>query len=171
VNPQDVYRGLADLTRLRAAAQARQPVAARLALVEGSGRLTVVQVRAQALRAMQHHGTPQCLVIVDYLQLWAKVAEELRGGLSVRERVELLGGALRELAARLHSRVLALASQNRAQRHYGNGGSVSKVEMMTPMALTYKVLFPSRSTFETPPDIPPLRLHGAPKCCGGVWNQ
>jgi hypothetical protein len=30
-------------------------------------------------------------------------------------------------------------------------GSVSKVEMMTPMALTYKVLFPSISTFETPP--------------------
>jgi len=30
-------------------------------------------------------------------------------------------------------------------------GSVSKVEMATPMALTYKVLFPSISTFETPP--------------------
>jgi len=30
-------------------------------------------------------------------------------------------------------------------------GSVSKVEMMAPMALTYKVLFSSISTFETPP--------------------
>ena len=30
-------------------------------------------------------------------------------------------------------------------------GSVSKVEMATPMALIYKVLFPSISTFETPP--------------------
>src|SRR5262249_11090701 len=30
-------------------------------------------------------------------------------------------------------------------------GSVSKVEMVTPMALIYKVLFPSLSTFETPP--------------------
>jgi hypothetical protein len=30
-------------------------------------------------------------------------------------------------------------------------GSVSKVEMVTPMALIYKVLFPSISTFETPP--------------------
>ena len=75
----------------------------RVAAVGNGGRLTVAQVRAQALRAMQHHGTPQCLVIVDYLQLWAKVAEELRGGLSVRERVELLGGALRELASRRHS--------------------------------------------------------------------
>jgi hypothetical protein len=30
-------------------------------------------------------------------------------------------------------------------------GSVSKVEMVTPMALIYIVLFPSISTFETPP--------------------
>ncbi len=130
VNPQDVYRGQADLARLHTAAQAWQPVAARLALVEGSGRLTVAQVRAQALRAMQHHGTPQCLVIVDYLQLWAKVAEELRGGLSVRERVEVLGGSLRELAARLHSPVLALASQNRAQGHYGNGKGTAALDSL-----------------------------------------
>ena len=31
------------------------------------------------------------------------------------------------------------------------GGSVSKVEMATPMALISKMLFPSISTFETPP--------------------
>ena len=31
-------------------------------------------------------------------------------------------------------------------------GSVSKVEMTTPIALSCKVLFPSISTFETPPD-------------------
>jgi hypothetical protein len=31
-------------------------------------------------------------------------------------------------------------------------GSVSKVEMVAPMALIYKVLFPSISTFETPPN-------------------
>src|SRR5215831_19635138 len=31
-------------------------------------------------------------------------------------------------------------------------GSVSKVEMAAPMALICKVLFPSISTFETPPD-------------------
>src|SRR4030095_12839600 len=41
-------------------------------------------------------------------------------------------------------------------RYYGRVlhsmlGSVSKVEMVTPMALTYKVSFPFISTFETPP--------------------
>jgi hypothetical protein len=34
--------------------------------------------------------------------------------------------------------------------------SVSKVEMVTPMALIYQVLFSSISTFETPP-------------CAGTW--
>lgn len=130
LNPQDVARGQADLARLRAAADAWQPVATRLALLEGSSRLTVAQVRAQALRAMQQHGASQCLLIVDYLQLWAKVAAELREGLAVRERVDLLGSALRELAARLHSPVLALSSQNRAQGHYGNGKGVAALDSL-----------------------------------------
>jgi len=37
-------------------------------------------------------------------------------------------------------------------RKFGSApGSVSKVEMATPIDLIYKVLFPSISTFETPP--------------------
>ena len=48
----------------------------------------------------------------------------------MRERVELLGGALRELAARLHSPVLALASQNRAQGHYGNGKGTAALDSL-----------------------------------------
>jgi len=47
---------------------------------------------------MRQHQTERCLVLVDYLQLWAKVAEDLRGHFSVRERVDMLGGLLRELA-------------------------------------------------------------------------
>ena len=121
VNPQDVQRGQADLTLLRRAAVVWQPHAQRLALIEGSSRLTVAQVRAHALQAMHRHQAARCLVVVDYLQLWAKMAEDLRGNFQVRERVELLGGALRELALHLHSPVLALSSQNRGAGNYGNG--------------------------------------------------
>ena len=121
INPRDVQRGYADLGKLRAAAEAWQPVAQRLAVVEGSSQLTVAQVRAQARRAMRQHQSERCLVVVDYLQLWAKVAEDLRGNFSVRERVDMLGGLLRELALGLHSPVLALASQNRSAGNYGNG--------------------------------------------------
>jgi replicative DNA helicase len=121
INPRDVQRGYADMTKLRSAAEGWQSVAERLAVVEGSSQLTVAQVRAQARRAMRHHQTERCLVIVDYLQLWAKVAEDLRGNFSVRERVDMLGGLLRELALGLRSPVLALASQNRSAGNYGTG--------------------------------------------------
>src|SRR5712692_8369022 len=47
INLRDVQRGYADLTKLRTAAEAWQPVAERLAVVEGSSQLTVAQVRAQ----------------------------------------------------------------------------------------------------------------------------
>jgi replicative DNA helicase len=130
VNLRDVQRGYADLAKLRSAAVAWQPVAERLAVVEGTSQLTVAQVRAQALRAMRHHHAECCLVVVDYLQLWAKVAEDLRGNFSVRERVDMLGGLLRELALRLRSPVLALASQNRAQGHYGNGKGTAALDSL-----------------------------------------
>jgi hypothetical protein len=45
--------------------------------------------------------------------------------------------------------------------------SVSKVEMASPMALTYKVLFPSLSTFETPLACHHLSLHSG----GYPWSQ
>ncbi len=121
LNPQEVQRGRADLDTLRQAAIAWQPVAQRLALLEGNSRLTVAQVRAQALQAMHRHDATRCLVLVDYLQLWAKVAENLQGAFQVRERVEMLGGALRELAMRLRSPVVALSSQNRSAGNYGQG--------------------------------------------------
>ena len=80
-------------------------------------------LRTQARRAMRQHQTERCLVVVDYLQLWAKVAEDLRGNFSVRERLDRLGGLLRELALGLHSPVLALAAQNRSAGNYGNGSA------------------------------------------------
>jgi len=121
INPRDVQRGYAELAKLRSTAEAWQPVVERLAVVEGSSQLTVAQVRAQARRAMRQHQAERCRVVVDSLQLWATVAEDLRGNFSVRERVDMLGGLLRELALGLHSPVLALASQNRSAGNDGNG--------------------------------------------------
>jgi hypothetical protein len=69
---RDVQRSYADLAKLRAPAEAWQPVAERLAVV-----------RVQARRALRQHQAARCLVVVDYLQLWDKVAEDLRGNFSV----------------------------------------------------------------------------------------
>jgi replicative DNA helicase len=130
VNLRDVQRGYADLAKLRAAAEAWEPMAQRLAVVEGSSQLTVAQVCAQARRAMRQHQSERCLIVVDYLQLWAKVAADLRGNFSVRERVDMLGGLLRELALGLHSPVLALASQNRSAGNYGNGKGTAALDSL-----------------------------------------
>jgi replicative DNA helicase len=125
INTQDVARGFADVEALRRAAEEWRPVGERLAMIEGTGRLTVAQVRALALRAMNRHKANRCLIIVDYLQLWAKASEELQGHRDTRERVEVMGNALRELAIRLDSPVLAIANQNRAHGQYGNKGAAS----------------------------------------------
>lgn len=150
VKQQDVQRGWADLKTLHAAALAWQPIAHRLALIEGSSRLTVSQVKAHALRAMKRHDASRCVVMVDYLQLWAKTAEDLRSVFQVRERVEVLGSALRELSLRLRSPVVALSSQNRAQGHYGNGkGSAALDSLKESGDLEYAadvVLFLTEST-------------------------
>ena len=86
---------------------------------------------------MRQHQTERCLVLVDSLQLWAKVAEDLRGNFPVRERVDMLGGLLRELALGLHSPVLALASQNRSAGNDGNGtGSAALDALKEPLLIT-----------------------------------
>ena len=124
VNPIDVARGTADLQKLCAGAAGWRETAEHIALIEGTAALTVAQIRATALRAMNRHTSDRCLIIVDYLQLMAKASAELRGMATVRERVETLGAMLRELSTRLRSPVLALASQNRAEGRYSeNKGS------------------------------------------------
>ncbi len=124
VNPLDVARGTADLQKLHAGAAGWRETAEHIALIEGGAALTVAQIRATALRAMNRHKADRCLIIVDYLQLMAKASAELRGMATVRERVETLGAMLRELSTRLRSPVLALASQNRAEGKYSeNKGS------------------------------------------------
>jgi len=48
----------------------------------------------------------------------------------VRERVDMLGGLLRELAQGLHSPVLALASHNRSAGNYGNGKGTAALDSL-----------------------------------------
>lgn len=122
LNSRDVRRGYADPDRLALAAAELAPVLERIAVVEGTGRLTVAEVRGRALQMMHRTGSDKCLIVVDYLQLWAKASAELRGMISARERVEALAGELRGLATRLKSPVLAIVSQNRAQGDYGANG-------------------------------------------------
>jgi replicative DNA helicase len=122
VNSRDLRRGYADDNALASAFASLAPVLGSIAVVEGTGRLTVAELRGRALQMMSRTDSERCLIVVDYLQLWAKASAELRGMLSSRERVETLAGELRQLATRLGSPVLAIVSQNRAQGDYGANG-------------------------------------------------
>ncbi|MEP7218263.1 MAG: DnaB-like helicase C-terminal domain-containing protein [Bacteroidota bacterium] len=124
-----VLRGQADLPKLNDGAAQVKDMLQRFALIEGTSSLKVSDVRAAARQVMNHCRAERCLIIVDYLQLWAKASRELRELTTVRERVEVLGAELRELAIALRSPVLALSSQNRDKGDYGknqNNGSNSK---------------------------------------------
>jgi replicative DNA helicase len=96
-------------------------------VVEGSSQLTVAQVRPGTPRQRQHQ--PSAVWCRGLSAVVAKVAEDLRGNL-VRERVDMLGGLLRELALGLHSPVLALASQNRSAGNYGNGKGTAALDSL-----------------------------------------
>lgn len=107
--PADVERGIADLGKLREGAHRFQPAATRIAFLEGTTKTSVAMVRGKALQAMRRHKCDTCLIVVDYLQRMA----HQEGFQSLRENVSTLTLQLTELAHRLRSPVLAVASQSR----------------------------------------------------------
>ena len=117
----DVQNGYADPVKLRAGNEAWTPVAERLALIEGSSKLTVADLRRAARQAMKRHDTDKVLVVVDYLQLWSKASEEMRHRKDARESIDAMVSGLRQLATQLKSPVLVISSLNRAEGKYGDG--------------------------------------------------
>lgn len=120
IDTKRIRRGEADLSKLREAAAEWEPFARRIAYIEGSPSLSVDQLRAKVKAAMNHHRADNCLVVVDYLQLWAKSAAHLRHLPTIRERVESMASDLRaELAVRLNVPVLAICSVSRGENGKG----------------------------------------------------
>lgn len=130
IHPVEVQRGWADVAPLEQAYQELAPRLERLVPVEGDGELTVGRLRSLARQALERHGARRCLVVVDYLQLWAKTSRELRGLTDTRARVDALGGELVTLARRLGSPVLALSSQSRSGGNYGRGGGQAALDSL-----------------------------------------
>jgi hypothetical protein len=128
MDSKDVRRGRVPMKDVQAAAERWNERARRLAIVDGHGKLTRPQIRAKAQRHMNRFGAERCLVVVDYLQFYAKIADDL-GGMETRAKVEVMGDELRnEVGKRLRSPVLAISSQSR--RGY-NGDGEAKVRLDT----------------------------------------
>jgi replicative DNA helicase len=76
-----------------------------LYLMEGTSRVSPIQVKAKALQLMNRHGAKRCLIIVDYLQRWAATR---RSPSDFRLVVSALVSELRELALGLECPVLVI---------------------------------------------------------------
>jgi len=124
LDSKKVRRGQLPVEQLQAAAEQYRAKAERLAIIAGHPELTRGQLRGRARRLMNRFGAERCLIVVDYLQLYAKAAADLRGMREVRAKVEAMGADLQALASRLDSPVLALSSQSRGAG-YGSGGSTN----------------------------------------------
>ena len=122
----EVERGNADIAKLREGAAVLRPTLGRLALLEGTQKLTVPQVRAKALAAMNHCRAKRCFIVFDYLQQ----AAHGTGFDVLRYAVGKLVGELRDLATRLESPVLTLSSQSRSGGDYGTGGGSAALDSL-----------------------------------------
>jgi replicative DNA helicase len=123
VNPKAIRRGTVPLEQTQAAANKWKEKARRLAFIEGRSDLSTGQIRGKARRLLARYGADRCLVVVDYLQLYAKASSDLSDSDGLRERVEQMGQRLRELSMRLRSPVLAISSQSRSAGYSGGGSA------------------------------------------------
>lgn len=110
VQPSAVERGRAELGRLTGGAAEFSKMSSRLAFLEGTSRITLDTLQAEAERVLAKHDGRQCLIIVDYLQ---RMAVHQQYG-SMSDNVSSLSLGLRELASRLDSPILAISSLSRA---------------------------------------------------------
>ena len=119
LNPRDVRRGQVPTETVRAAAEQWQRETRRLAFVEGTADLTTNRIRTKAKRHAARFGADRCLIVLDYLQLFAKRSEQFERYTDQRERVQKAGNEIRAVGMSLRSPVLAIASQSRKGGNYG----------------------------------------------------
>ena len=119
ISPRAVRRGQVPTEEVRAAAETWEKQTRRLAFVEGTADLTTSRIRTKAKRHTARFGADRCLIVLDYLQLFAKRSEEFDYLSDQRERVQKAGNALRAAGMALRSPVLAIASQSRKAGNYG----------------------------------------------------
>lgn len=115
-------RGYVGADELQAAASALSEKLERVAIVEGRSDLDVDRLGEIVGQVKRRHGSDQCFVVVDYLQLWAKAARRDGGSMSIREKVEVMGAELLQLVNTHRCPVLAMSSLSRGSKGEGVNG-------------------------------------------------
>jgi replicative DNA helicase len=119
LSPRAVRRGQAPTKKVRKAGKRWQEKTRRLALVKGAADLTTSRIQSKVKRHAARFGADRCLIILDYLQLFAKRSEEFEYLSDQRERVQKAGNRIRAVGMSLGAPVLTIASQSRKGGNYG----------------------------------------------------
>lgn len=94
-----------------------------LFIEDGKQSTTVNKIKAWAQYCMKETGKKRCLIIIDYLQFWAKGVK----GKGTQEFRTVVGSVIESvidvLVKELHCPVLLISSQNRAGRHSNDTAS------------------------------------------------
>lgn len=107
---RDAIEGKIDQARFDASAKNLSEVLSRITLMDVDPLITPQEIEGPARDCMARHKAARCLIIVDYLQLWAAGARDFT---EFRHEVAKLTTSLRRLALELPSPVLAISSQSR----------------------------------------------------------
>jgi replicative DNA helicase len=102
--------GHIDMEELDTALNAQRDVFRRISIVEASPDLTAVAAEGMARALRDRHSAETCLIIVDYLQVWASGNREFS---EFRHEVAKLTTALRQASLNMECPVLAISSQRR----------------------------------------------------------
>jgi replicative DNA helicase len=100
--------------KLLDAAKAYAHSAAYLTIVEGDDTTTIDKIHEIAAAKMAKADAKRCLIVLDYLQVLPLRLVDGARATSTKDRVDLHVSALRRIARRLDSPVLAISSENRA---------------------------------------------------------
>jgi replicative DNA helicase len=107
-DPQDAERVLT------AAKQYAVSISRQLTIIEGDDHTTIDKIGQAAAAKMAAAGARRCLVAVDYLQILPLAPLDSGRVTNTKDRVDLHVSALRRLARKLDSPVIAISAENRA---------------------------------------------------------
>ncbi len=80
-------------------------------IVEADASVTIDRIQVIAEAAMAHHGTNQCVLIIDYLQIIP--SSDLMSKMSVYDKVSFHCSELKRLARKLKISIVAISSESR----------------------------------------------------------
>ena len=103
-----------EMEMLLEAARQYALIASYLTIIEGDDTTTVDKIGEVAAAKLNEAGADRCLIIVDYLQVLPLKPTDGFRTTSTKDRVDLHVSALRRIARKLNSPVLAISSENRA---------------------------------------------------------